>query len=148
MGAYFKPWRRKAGCVTLALVAVLGVEWLKSQLVCEGYFRFGEKRNHSIMSVRGGIVWQWSPEQPNEDPQDHHRWHSAVGTSKGLDRSKYRLRCFGFEIREYVASWGNGQPITEYAIPYWSIVLPLSLLSAYLLLSKPRPQKPAVEQPT
>jgi len=28
-------------------------------------------------------------------------------------------------------------------IPYWTIVIPLTLLSAYLLISKPRKVKPA-----
>lgn len=32
----------------------------------------------------------------------------------------------------------NGQSITEYAIPYWSIVIPLTLVSAWLLLGKLR----------
>ena len=31
---------------------------------------------------------------------------------------------------------------TIYAIPYWSIVIPLTLLSAYLLLTNPRVTKP------
>ena len=46
----------------------------------------------------------------------------------------------------YVAIVKRGSPNvvsedTVYDIPYWSIVIPLTLLSAYLLISKPRKLK-------
>ena len=50
---------------------------------------------------------------------------------------------FGFEIREY--RWKDNQ-IILFTIRLWSIVIPLTLLSAYLLLSKPRQRKTAINQ--
>jgi hypothetical protein len=35
----------------------------------------------------------------------------------------------------------NGTSYSFWRIPYWSIVFPLTLLSAYMLLSNPRPAK-------
>jgi hypothetical protein len=148
MGEYFKPWRRKAGCMALLLACVFAIGWLRSQLLCDGYFNFGEERNQSILSAAGTLVWRWSPHQPTDDPSDHHRWHSSLGVSKGIDRSKYRFRWCGFTIREYIASWGNGQHITEFAIPYYCVTIPLAVLSG-VLFSKPRPSAPTkITEPT
>jgi hypothetical protein len=36
----------------------------------------------------------------------------------------------------------SGRSLPMLFIPYWSIVLPLTAISAWLLLSKPRPAKP------
>jgi len=36
----------------------------------------------------------------------------------------------------------NAKPFALWAIPYWSLVVPLTLVSAYLLLTKPRTVKP------
>ena len=53
---------------------------------------------------------------------------------------KWRFRYFGFGIGDEVDQTG------VLRAPYWSIVIPLTLLSAWLLLSKPRiaksPEKP------
>ena len=43
-------------------------------------------------------------------------------------------------------SYAHGQPksrFEEWVIPYWLLVLPLTLLSAWLILAKPRKAKAA-----
>jgi len=53
-----------------------------------------------------------------------------------LDSNAGALSCVTDLYRYQLAT--RPSPIVHWNIPYWSIVLPLTLLSAYLLLSKPR----------
>jgi hypothetical protein len=45
-----------------------------------------------------------------------------------------------FDFGDYPTD-GGGDKFTLWFVPYWSIVIPLTLLSAWLLLSKPKPAK-------
>ena len=38
--------------------------------------------------------------------------------------------------------------VTQRTLPYWSLVIPLTLLSAWMLLSKPRPSAPKPSEPS
>jgi hypothetical protein len=55
---------------------------------------------------------------------------------RGWD-SELQLEFVGFVFLKARAKWNDIQN-SIWVIPYWSIVLPLTALSAYLLLSKPR----------
>ena len=54
----------------------------------------------------------------NESEEDGLRWH---------------WKCCGFGVYDWV-----DEPVRAIEIPHWSVVLPLTALSAYLLLTKPR----------
>lgn len=54
----------------------------------------------------------------------------------GDNRVKRDLRGFGFEIYEEVIEDSGYGTVRRIVVPYWSIVIPLTLLSAWLLLSR------------
>lgn len=69
-----------------------------------------------------------------------------------IDQSVWRRHCGVFELGErredavamakyYGDAKGPQLRLTYFTIPYWAIVLPVTLLSAWLLLSKLRPAK-------
>lgn len=69
-------------------------------------------------------------------------WQSFAGTHKMADLFDddgitWHWHFCGFRYGEYLSSRSYGHLVLWF-VPYWSIVIPLALLSAYLLLSKPR----------
>jgi len=115
MGEFFKEWRRKTGCVALVLACVFAGEWVHSLT----YFRwisFFEDENKMILwtlfSQRGKLT-------------------VARAESGYLSGPPLRFYMDG-PVRQVANRSG---------VPYCSIVIPLTLLSTYLLVAKPRPKK-------
>jgi hypothetical protein len=135
MREFFHGWRRKVGIVTLAMACMVMGAWIRS--LSHGD-TFGYVNQPALpiwlLSVDGTLVivteipiewgkfdwsfkmWRTEPFRPLEEylPDDAEwsfNW-CRLAYGKGL----YRLIC----------------------IPYWSIAVPLTLLSAYLILWKPR----------
>ncbi|WP_010586532.1 hypothetical protein [Schlesneria paludicola] len=110
MGDFFKPLQRKMGVLTLVLACVLTAGWVRSPHI-------GDKIEFPLGS--GEFV-------------------VARSTPDGINLSG-RRPLFDARLVQVLAT---GLPCTLLSnwmtIPYWSIVLPLTVLSAYLLLSKPR----------
>ena len=122
MGEFLKGWRRKAGLVTLALACVLTAGWMRSYVVFDDQMSldvpFGSPR---IVWSIGGYVCS-APDGPRATPIES-------DLPSILD----------MQIRV-------GRPtMADVVIPYWSLVLPLTLLSAWLILGKPRKVKPAAD---
>ena len=133
MGEFFKGWRRKAGLVTLAMACVLMVAWIRSMGYQDAVIIFGEKRCLMIASANGSASWvaeepSWVAEEPSEETPSFNRptwrWINRPITSDN-----------GNEIH---ATHVLGTPRF---IQYAPIVLPLTLLSAWLILIKPRKAK-------
>ena len=61
---------------------------------------------------------------------------------------RYRDHIFYWTENVEDGGWARKSGMSGLVVPFWSIVFPLTLLSAYLLLSKPRPAKPPAQQPT
>lgn len=136
MMGYFKPLRRKLGVLTLVIACLFTLGWMRSG------FRFDEltfsafgirfdavsAKNLLCLSLNGG-EW-WRPLELISLPHIHPK--------DGDD-------CFewwkGFVIQHQKAEKYGAL----YQIPYWTIVIPLTLLSAWLLVSKPEQSKPAME---
>ena len=121
MLTFFYGWRRKVGCVTLVLATMSIGGWIRSLLVSD----VAGIGNNTFGSVRGGIWWY------KTDDLDLWEWGSeTIDPNRWIDAGNY---------------WDLTSD--HCAIPYWSIVIPLTLLSAYLLLSKPRrkPNQPDEE---
>jgi hypothetical protein len=101
-----------------------------------------------LISVNGSIVIVTNSETSWLDWES--RWEFADGTSsksfevdsafgEGLN---WHLRCCGFR---YGIDEGENTVAT---IPYWSIGIPLTLISAWCLLSKPRTKPAAKPEPS
>lgn len=138
MGDFFHGWRRKAGCVTLLLACVLLAGWIKSIWLQDDIeFRLpGGRFLHTIHSVGQSVTWachvsrgihpvpfSWQSGPPSGAFPDQPvvidwQWNGiAVGNVRWEMTS------------DYIHFW---------RFPHLSVGIPLTLLSAYLILWKPR----------
>ena len=120
MPTYFKPLRRKIGVVTLVIACVFAMGWVRSRLIVDHYCCELSKPISGIdcfafRSHAGELGWT-----------DLTMFHGYV--TKGW--SSYERNFQRLSDEEYMLAFVT--------VPYWSIVTPLTLLSAGLLLSKPR----------
>jgi hypothetical protein len=129
VGDYFTPWRRKFGVLTLVMACVFAAGWVRSISIEDQIQIKPPDRWHRFLHVfessHSVISWVALDMQFGEI-----QWQSAP---VGADRETMLLEWFPqyAERREkkYVKNW---------EVPYWSIVIPLTLLSAWLLLIDPR----------
>jgi hypothetical protein len=145
MREFFRGWRRKAGCVALVMACVVTGCSLRARIVCDE-FLFGNGHGAEIRAIglhRVGIKWT-----VYEDP--------AVVFSAGWNSHPYAVGGDSFEkvLREHPREWewrisgfssgqirnisSDGDRLTFQIVPYWFLIIPLTLLSAYLILWKPR----------
>jgi hypothetical protein len=149
---FFRVWRRKAGVVTLAIALLLTVVWNRSYQIAD---RIGVQRDqttHCIKSCCGSVSWtrftdddavEWSSERALDVQPDRYgdetiyerRWScGAIDLWAGAFIMHDSYRLLGWQHRA-----------ERCIIPYWPIVLSVTVLSAWLLLIKPRPAKSAKE---
>jgi len=165
MGAFFKCWRRKLGVATLVMACVFTAAWVRSigrmELihVCRGRSLFiivsrngtfcidrKSYRTHAIAETRSSVIDRSSLKQFNVGFSSEKRSNESSiefwAECSILAASKW---CWGFGNFLFGAeshTLGNEHETIFATVPYWSIVIPLALLSAYLLLVKRRPSKP------
>jgi len=140
MGDFFRGWRRKIGCVTLLLACLFATGWIRSQIVADVImFHCGPRTTGIVYSVRNCLsltsrqdgvlhsevsipIWHESSIADFPDPAvvDHFEWQCPKCGSSFLVGGEVGL----------LARFSH--------VPYWSIVIPLTLLSAFLLLTKLR----------
>ena len=118
MGEFFKGWRRKAGLGTLAMACVLAVGWMRSYTLAgdAAWFCIGNKQQ-LMVSLAGRVGWESYP---------------VSGEAGWMVRSYNKSGPMFSEERLVLACCG----LSGWVIPYWSLVLPLTLLSAWLILGK------------
>lgn len=145
----FKSWKRKVGIVTLLLACIFCAGWIRGFFVEDvwqpptGTLERGirtDASQHIFRSSAFGIVWE-KFEGRNDTKFG---WQSGWGTApaspidemdnKAIGDIRWRWRWAGFDFRD---SQRNDILHRRRKIPYWPIVLPLTLLSGYLLLGKP-----------
>ncbi len=152
MREFFRGWRRKLGCVTLALACIVTTLWVRSlSRVDDVFFPFGNEATLQLISQKSALTVRKFVSR------------FRVGTAKaGPDRilllgvfppTKRSPGNVAFSADEMNRSqlgtpyaWafrfgGLGQATFEdkelslrvviVTIPYWSIAIPLTLLSAY-----------------
>jgi hypothetical protein len=163
MREFFKGWRRKVGVVTLAMACVLMVGWVRSiNGVAIGIDRFrfpcGTLNWHEIASFRRGLLWERvtlvhkseSPRvKPGTEPALFNEFsenlvqyqlpHLAGVEERGDERFEWRSQYCGFDGGELRRDHEMGViRATFWIIPYYAIVIPLTVISAFLFLSTPR----------
>ena len=146
MGHYFKPLRRKIGFVTLVMACVFAGAWVRSvgihDLVgvnfssqssvfvesSEQTIGFGMERANSKRIWDSFPAWKTEPSSGIKplDDKEHVRWNM-----------QWHDFGIGGNYQYYPDNF-----LLEVHAPYWSIVIPLTLLSAWLLILKPRPSTP------
>lgn len=159
MWSYFKPLRRKLGAVTLLLACVCATGWVRSSTYDDGFDQTLSQSRYGISSVRGKIRAYFArSEHARVLKMGHQFWSYKLDPnqktdldvekeSSGLNLGNFRLLRSNQDWGHYselVQTAGPAVPVTlfDVQLPYWSIVMPLTALSAYLLLSKPRSPKP------
>jgi hypothetical protein len=150
MHTFFQGWRRKAGVVTLIVACMLMGVWLKTMFSKIGISVPFGRRGATIELSVDGFAWttiepgsSWSVEKWKKEYGFLIWWDPA--DSGSVDK-------FGIDdghLAEWHRDWGGfhlglvdhvhaGALESIVIVPHWFIVLPLTLLSAYLLLWKPR----------
>ena len=152
MSDFFHGWRRKTGSVLLVMVFAIAVTWARSLLVIDEITLPRHGVRHSIASAAGRVLWSKSvPFFLNDRRYVSNEWKSGPTGWKSLTlpaqkspnihdpwENQWRLAFGGFECRKDVLRVGLQTLRFRWYVPYWSIVFPLTLLSAYLILWKPR----------
>ena len=143
MGEFFNGWRRKAGCVALALALALMFLWLRSIYVSDIISRHVPNTSDYLFSTECSCGWL----------RKHHDrlinfpapfWESFVGALGVLSEPRTRWR----EWRWYGCGMieSPGEQAIVWIIPYQFVVCPLTLISACLILW-PRKCKPTRQVP-
>lgn len=145
MREFFRGWRRKAGCLTLVLACVLAAGWIRSYAHIDNLLLITDQTLNGVLSINGATTWgtNWMTDGSKQQFDTWLKWKTApvtplmnVSTPDGTTYHwKYSLG--GFQLYRYDWSRFN-QSGMACTLPYWSIVIPLTLLSAWLLLSKQR----------
>lgn len=160
MREFFRGWRRKLAVVTLGLALACMCPWVRSLRHFDAYHvPVGTITSVCIMSVAGSITLNLDIHEDgeNEANEQHYdlseRWRFKIPINDWFDgfsqfegfmkifRLKWRWCGFGIGV-----CLDGPQPHPLFAIPYWAIVLTLTLISAWLLLSKPRPHAPQLSR--
>ena len=164
MREFFRGWKRKAGVMTLLMALGLMGAWIRSQMYIEsGVIRLNEDQVLAGCSNRGSfrlITFQYFGKIPSNDafPIGIAKWERATVISNDLTFMEdpdeifvpvfFRLntkwhsdwQLLGFRFVE--ATLSDGSPVevkcSAWKIPYWSVTINLTLLSFWLLVSKPR----------
>ncbi len=163
MGEFFRGWRRKAGLVTLALAMLGQMVWSRSHVIADT-LTLDEFQNCSIQTGGGHVVWSRRSIRYDGDPgficgtmmMSGRSWDSepyqAAAFKLAADfQYPVRYRLIGAEFstarREdrFDESLAMIVTITFWKLSLLWFVLPLTLLSAWLILIKPRPAKAAKE---
>ena len=159
MNGYFKPLRRKIGVLTLFMACIFFAGWIRSRVVADVILFQHPRDRWSVASVNNNTsfhYYQWSAlslageESGPSDPgwRYHHSTDLSRATKKwsNVIRSEQdRVWSFAgmtYAVRTAEEMGGIYQYIiTIVIVPYWLFVVPLTLLSAWLLLGKPRAEK-------
>ena len=121
MREFFKGWKRKCGCMTLVMATVFMAGWVTS----------GSYRDHLLIRCGTNSFFAFLSEDGSlqcalmsfDNPVKFFRfvsWQSMPLPTQYLSIMTFT----GFDV--------------HYSAPYWSIVIPLTLISLWLLLSKSR----------
>ena len=119
-------WRRKSGALTLMIACFLMVMWIRSRLVIDCVEFSTPHRQHAIASFWGRIALK-------------------SADLSGPNRSGW----FSIDLRQLPSTLEklldlsdlSGRNPIQWVVPYWSVTIPLTTLSAYLLVSAPRKPK-------
>ncbi|WP_157606257.1 hypothetical protein [Schlesneria paludicola] len=145
MFAYFRGWKRKLGILTLAIACLLTVGWVRSRSVADTlYIHHNRGMDDIYVSCAQGMIWMRNmsadPRHKVTPRRGSVSWFSDTDQSN-FDSTDWKSisNCWFARIRSYGT---KQQQAGIVLIRYWLIVVPLTLLTAYLLLSKPVPTLP------
>ena len=156
MGKFFKPLRRKVGVLTLLIACLFAAGWVRSLSTSDAILIPLTKSEFIRLDSRSGrFSWNNVHNDQVTIPTIIWRADVIVGTDEDsvFDHSHYIYEwrwLWGTIDVGRVHSPGDGRVRAKYVIlPYWFITIPLALISAFLLLSRPRQSTPMkINKPT
>jgi hypothetical protein len=153
MGEFFRGWRRKIGSIALMLACVCAAAWVRSVGREEGVY-FDSKgqtplmicsRNHflTIIFARhltrpvvfGQLTLRWFDGDCSEETNEEYWTLANAGFANVVTKARnFAGIMFGSTFDTSVSN-----PLKKWFVsfPYWLITIPLTLVSGYLLVSKP-----------
>jgi hypothetical protein len=140
MRDFFHGWRRKVGCALLLVAIGLCILWVRSELVHGTLSISTSTRSHLLTSLYGRLIWEttesaaedlflWNSHEANFD------WLSPW-VRKGLLPTR-ELAGFEYGAQDPDSARDEGY-YGWVIIPYSWQILPMTLLSAYLIASGKR----------
>jgi len=158
MGDFLHGWRRKSGVVTLVMAALLTGGWIRSLERSDIVAVNARPWRYCVQSVLGHLCLVRTTPIADSPLFDFYlskvedTWNVLIdesGTPQLVPGDSevvgWSLEWYGFHLRDGMTD-RNSEPfrIGKCVIPYWSIVLPTILLSAYLILwPDKRPERKA-----
>jgi len=144
MDKSLRGWKPNAGYVTLVVVFILIGGWMRSLISTDiMQFSSGNHAFDDVTSVDQVLVWGRNRTVEPQSVVTRPEWRSFEGASFDVFLDRLDRECSwrwcGFGVGELKKDSSKPLSLSFWSVPYWSIVLPLTLLSAYLLVSKPRP---------
>ncbi|MDB5345362.1 MAG: hypothetical protein JWP89_3739 [Schlesneria sp.] len=148
MHSFFRGWRRKCGVAMLVIALAFWCLWVRSLIVIDMFDFAFWGCSHRVVVMDGSLAWDRA--YPYTAEQAAFQGPSGIVVSSWVSvRSggiisifdlcrdvKWKWRGLGFAHGNDQA-WG-GITIAVTLIPYWFLAIPLTFLSAYLILWKPR----------
>ena len=142
----FKPWYRKIGLVTLLLACAVAVYWVRSCQQADFIsVPVSELKNVAFFSggqsfcFLYGNNWYRKLQRQQRGPVVVYRVQLGPGFSE-IRSQKVQWWSLNCTEASVARSWEFDGPLNR-MIPYWVVVLPLTILSAWLLLSKRREER-------
>lgn len=144
MGEFFLGWRRKLGVVTLVIACVVLSAWIRSTSTVAILGYDGDFTSVCICASRRGITWtSYTRPQQFLSEATGWTWEYVQGSEHEWYEPMFlEIEAYSWVFAGYIFFW---KQTTETAcggaivnVPYWSIVIPLTAISAWLLLSKTR----------
>jgi hypothetical protein len=134
MHTFFHGWRRKTGVVTLVMAMLLTCAWMRNRVARDEVWFTLHDRHHKVIAPKGGFVWvSWDARNDLQLKWDI--GSLQTDTYSGMDRTTLAKHWHDHFDKAGLA------PRT-WTAHYLTIVLPLTFLSAYLILWKPRKRDP------
>ena len=144
MGQYFQPLRRRFGVITLLMACLFAAGWVRSFSINDSIaLSNGDHSYHLIRTSPNWIGWTLIPCTKASIPAAIRRqygWYSTSVSSVPLSDIYTPFGMIYFQLEPV----GNGFNYVQTAtvnphliVPYFILVVPPMLLSAWLLLGKP-----------
>jgi hypothetical protein len=135
MYTYFHGWRRKAGLVTPVMACATMGAWFRSFVLCDAIVvRSGTRWVDAIVADAGHLMWA---DICDVAPDPLIQWKQfPMAMFRDQESIEWHKLGFSFAIGEFRSPKTAAGRI--WSAPYYALVSPLTLLSAYLLLRKPR----------
>lgn len=143
MREFFHGWRRKTGLALLAMALLLTAIWTRSCRTSDDMWFTSSGHLHRISLEKGRIAWGRQEGTPMGSV------FTVVGGNARYDESfrnptswkrvsVYDVGMLHIETLNCDFLSKPRPPMTLWVLPFWIFVLPLTLISAFLTLSKNR----------